>query len=255
MPLDETDLDSVLGDHAQWHEQIGWDRQRQRVTGWRQRRLGAIVLHSQPMASLTAEQQVQGLLEGLRTDGLGLLPWSEDCRQWQARVATLAAVEGEHWPDVSDEALQENLESWLAPFLAGMRTLQDLKRVPLRDALNLLLTADQRKQLQRDMPEAITIPTGRRVLLDYTGKPWFWRSSCRNCLALPACQPLPEESGPSAPIFSPRRDGLPPLPITWNDSGGRTTRLCARICVAVIPSTPGRKILWRQMQPRSPNGA
>ncbi len=170
MPLDETDLDSVLGDHAQWHEQIGWDRQRQRVTGWRQRRLGAIVLHSQPMASLTAEQQVQGLLEGLRTDGLGLLPWSEDCRQWQARVATLAAVEGEHWPDVSDEALQENLESWLAPFLAGMRTLQDLKRVPLRDALNLLLTADQRKQLQRDMPEEITIPTGRRVLLDYTGE-------------------------------------------------------------------------------------
>ncbi|WP_156493844.1 ATP-dependent helicase C-terminal domain-containing protein, partial [Alcanivorax sp. HI0007] len=45
-----------------------------------------------------------------------------------------------------------------------------LKRVPLRDALNLLLTADQRKQLQRDMPEAITIPTGRRVLLDYTGE-------------------------------------------------------------------------------------
>ena len=71
---------------------------------------------------------------------------------------------------MSDDALQENLESWLAPFLAGMRTLQDLKRVPLRDALNLLLTADQRKQLQRDMPEAITIPTGRRVLLDYTGE-------------------------------------------------------------------------------------
>ncbi|WP_303759778.1 ATP-dependent helicase HrpB [Alcanivorax jadensis] len=169
MPLEEADLEPVLTRQGQWNEQIGWDRERQRVSGWRQRRLGAIVLQSQPMATLTAEQQTQGLLEGLRGDGLGLLPWSEDCRQWQARVTTLAAVDNGDWPDVSDEALLENLESWLAPFLAGMRTFQDLQRVPLRDALNLLLTADQRKQLQRDMPEAITIPTGRQVRLDYTG--------------------------------------------------------------------------------------
>ena len=169
MPLEESDLESVMAQQGRWHEQIGWDRERQRVSGWRQRRLGAIVLQSQPMASLTAEQQTRGLLEGLRGDGLGLLPWSEECRQWQARVTTLAAVDEGDWPDVSDDALLNNLESWLAPFLAGMRTFQDLKRVPLRDALNLLLTPDQHKRLQRDMPEAITIPTGRRVRLDYTG--------------------------------------------------------------------------------------
>jgi ATP-dependent helicase HrpB len=169
MPLEEADLQSVVAQRAQWHERIGWDRERQRVTGWRQRRLGAIVLQSQPMASLTAEQQTWGLLEGLRADGLGLLPWSEDCRQWQARVTTLAALDESDWPDVSNEGLLGNLDSWLAPFLAGMRTLQDLKRVPLSDALNLLLTPEQRTCLQRDMPETITIPTGRRVRLDYTG--------------------------------------------------------------------------------------
>ncbi|MAC14491.1 MAG: ATP-dependent helicase HrpB [Alcanivorax sp.] len=169
MPLEESDLQSVMAQHGQWHEQIGWDSERQRVTGWRQHRLGAIVLQNQPMESLSAEQQIQGLLEGLRGDGLRLLPWSESCRQWQARVTKLAAVDESAWPDVSDAALLENLERWLAPFLAGMRTLQDLKRVAVHDALNLLLTEDQHKHLQRCMPEAIVIPTGRRVQLDYKG--------------------------------------------------------------------------------------
>lgn len=169
MPLEESDLAEVMTKQAQWHEQIGWDRQRQRVTGRREHRLGALVLQSQPIESLTPEQQVEGLLDGLRMDGLALLPWSEGCRQWQARVIKLAAVDSSDWPDVGDDALLENLESWLAPFLAGMRTLQDLKRVPLRDALNVLLTPDQHKCLQRNMPEAIAIPTGRQVRLDYTG--------------------------------------------------------------------------------------
>jgi ATP-dependent helicase HrpB len=99
-----------------------------------------------------------------------VLPWEAHWRQWQARIQRLSAIQPDAgWPDVSDEGLLGNLDSWLAPFLAGMRTLQDLKRVPLSDALNLLLTPEQRTCLQRDMPETITIPTGRRVRLDYTG--------------------------------------------------------------------------------------
>ena len=169
MPLEEADLQAVMAQQGQWHEKIGWDRERQRVTGWRQHSLGAIVLQSQPMESLSADQQIEGLLEGLRAEGLKLLPLSEGRRQWQARVKKLAAVDEDGWPDVSDAALLENLESWLAPFLVGMRTLQDLQKVAVRDALNVLLTADQHKRLQRCMPETVAIPTGRRVQLDYTG--------------------------------------------------------------------------------------
>lgn len=169
MPLEENDLAEVMAKQAQWHEEMGWDRQRQRVTGRREHRLGALVLQTQPMESLTPEQQAQGLLDGLRMEGLALLPWSEDCRQWQARVTKLAALGGGEWPDVSDRALLENLESWLAPFLAGMRSLQDLQRLALHDALNLLLSPEQKHYLQRNMPKTITIPTGRQVQLDYTG--------------------------------------------------------------------------------------
>lgn len=169
MPLEESDLAEVMATQAQWHEETGWDRQRQRVTGRREHRLGALVLQSQPMEVLTPEQQLQGLLDGLRMDGLALLPWSEGCRQWQARVTKLAKLDDGDWPDVSDRALLENLESWLAPFLAGMRSQQDLQRLPLQDALNLLLSPEQKHYLQRNMPETITIPTGRQVRLDYTG--------------------------------------------------------------------------------------
>lgn len=169
MPLQDSDLETVIAAHGQWHERVGWDPERQRVTGQQEQRLGAVVLRRQALASLTPEQQTQGLLEGLRKQGLGLLPWSESSRQWQARVSKLKALDHELWPDVSDNALLACLDRWLLPFLAGMRTLQDLQRLPLRDVLNQMLSTEQQQRLKQHMPEAVTIPTGRQVQLDYTG--------------------------------------------------------------------------------------
>lgn len=169
MPLQDSDLETVIAAHGQWHERVGWDPKRQRVTGQQEQRLGAVVLRRQALASLTPEQQTQGLLEGLRKQGLGLLPWSESSRQWQARVSKLKALDHELWPDVTDNALLACLDRWLLPFLAGMRTLQDLQRLPLRDVLNQMLSTEQQQRLKQHMPEAVTIPTGRQVQLDYTG--------------------------------------------------------------------------------------
>jgi ATP-dependent helicase HrpB len=73
------------------------------------------------------------------------------------------------WPDVSEAGLEGSLDSWLKPLLGGLTSLAQVKRLDLRQALDQLLTWKQRQELERLAPSHLTVPTGSRIRLDYTG--------------------------------------------------------------------------------------
>lgn len=60
------------------------------------------------------------------------------------------------------------LEDWLLPFLNGMQSWADLSQLKLTDILNSQLTYQKQQQLKSLAPVALTIPTGQKILLDYT---------------------------------------------------------------------------------------
>lgn len=151
------------------HDCVGWDTERKRVMGRRKVCLGEIELHSHPLQVLNPDQVSVALLDGVRQSGPELLPWTPRLRQWQARVCKMASLDTA-WPCVSNEDLLLILEQWLLPYLAGMRTMTDLMSLPLGSALAGLLNDEQQQSLDQLLPEAITIPTGRQVTLDYTGE-------------------------------------------------------------------------------------
>lgn len=169
LPVSADTMAMLLSQRARNREIVAWDSERQRVTGRRLRCLGEIELESLPLSRLNPEQVSEALLDGIRQEGLELLPWTPRLRQWQARVMRLAQLD-EQWPDLSDECLLARLKQWLAPYLAGMRTAEDLKSLPLGSALAGLLDPSRQQLLDQLMPEAVTIPTGRQVALDYRGE-------------------------------------------------------------------------------------
>ncbi len=169
IPVAPDTMAALLEQRAITREIVTWDSQRQRVTGRRQSCLGEIELESQPLPSLNPQQLAEALLDGVRQEGLDLLPWTPRLRQWQARVMRLAELDDE-WPELSDAYLQDHLEQWLAPYLAGMRTVADLKSLPLGSALAGFLDHSRQQSLDQLMPESVTIPTGREVTLDYRGQ-------------------------------------------------------------------------------------
>ena len=71
------------------------------------RRLGRIVLSEAPLEQLSAADMEDALREAVRENGLAALHWSEGATQVRARVALMRALDGEAWPDWSDEALIE----------------------------------------------------------------------------------------------------------------------------------------------------
>jgi ATP-dependent helicase HrpB len=108
----------------------------------------------------------RSLMEGLRKEGLQVLPWDDGARRTRARIIFLRTLDSS-WPDVSDRALGDSLEVWLGPRAAGLTRLDDLGRVDLSAALLGLLDRDQRAALERLAPTHVTVPSGSRVAVDY----------------------------------------------------------------------------------------
>ncbi|MFA6298057.1 MAG: ATP-dependent helicase HrpB [Nocardioides sp.] len=166
-PIDE-DL-ALEAASALWREdeQVAW--RSGRVVARRTTSLGAIELTSVTLPDPAPHLVAAAVREGLRVDGLSALPWGEGATALRARLRFLHASLGEPWPDVSDEALVESVETWLGPELARIRSSGDLRRLDVVAALRRLLPWPEAGRLDELAPERVTVPSGSAVRVDYSG--------------------------------------------------------------------------------------
>ncbi len=145
---------------------VEWDRKEARIVAVREERLDAIVLASRPFAP-TDEEAAPLLCEAVRTTP-GLVVFSREASQYRAREALLRrAFPEESWPDLSDGRLLGRPEEWLLPWLGGLRSADDLRRLNVLPALKAALTREQQRQMDVRAPVAIEVPSGSRISLDY----------------------------------------------------------------------------------------
>jgi ATP-dependent helicase HrpB len=154
---------------ALWHEseEVGWSDGR--VIARRVVALGAIELTSVTIADPPPALVADAVRDGLRQDGLALLPWTEAANALRGRMAFLRRALGAPWPDVSDDALTSDIETWLGPELARIRGTRDLRRVDVLSALRRLLPWPEAGRLDELAPERVTVPSGSSVRVDYDG--------------------------------------------------------------------------------------
>jgi ATP-dependent helicase HrpB len=160
-----------FADQTRWAETVTWDSKRRIVAAQRDLKLGAVTLRNEPLTAPDSYQVLAAILEGIRQEGLDCLPWTKNLRRWQARVCFLRENTGDQqqWPDVSDEGLTEELTQWLAPYLNGITRLRDLARIELKKALSNLLSFQQRRLLDELAPTHLTVPSGSRIPVEYSG--------------------------------------------------------------------------------------
>lgn len=171
-PLSQAELERLFAadigavDHLQWDEQAG------RVVAERQRRLGALVLDRQPLSLARDDPRLaSALAAALARRPMAQWPWSEQARQWRARLMLAAQLEADGgWPDVSDAALLGAIEQWLVPQLAGIRSLAAISADVLASGLFSLLDFARQRRLDALLPRQLVTPTGNSVMLDYTAE-------------------------------------------------------------------------------------
>ncbi|MFE9843001.1 ATP-dependent RNA helicase [Streptomyces goshikiensis] len=136
-------------------------------------RLGAIALAVRPLKNPDPALVRAALLEGLRSDGLGLLRWTPDARALRARLGFLHRTLGGAWPDLADDgALLARADDWLEPELSRARRRADLARIDAGQALNRLLpwATGEAARLDELAPERIEVPSGSRIRVDYSAE-------------------------------------------------------------------------------------
>ena len=190
-PLAEQTALELAGAWLAEEERTVWEGGRLRTE--RLRRLGAITLTTTPGPPPGPTAVAEAVVARVRAEGadagLAVLPWDEDALGLRARLALLHEHLGEPWPDMSDAALAERAEEWLAPAvtrLAGQaggsggssRSGESasgsegrrfsLERLDVAQALRALLPWPQAARLDELVPERIEVPSGSQVRVDYT---------------------------------------------------------------------------------------
>jgi ATP-dependent helicase HrpB len=132
-------------------------------------RIGALVLSER---AITIDDAVieRALLNQALKQGVAALPWGEPAKGLRARIGFLRALHGDPWPDLSDEALAAQADTWLSGALIGIRSLAGLRPEALEAALRTLVPWDLQAKLDRLAPARFTAPTGSSVAIDYAAQ-------------------------------------------------------------------------------------
>ncbi|TNC74624.1 ATP-dependent helicase HrpB [Rubellimicrobium roseum] len=166
LPIDETDLRAVLKDRLRTVEEAVWFPRDGRVQARRQERLGALVLSDRPWENTPPEAIAEAMLDGARALGFR---FSDAAERFRARVA-LARGAGGDLPDLSDAALLETAGDWLLPWLDGVRTEGEWRKLDLLPALRDMLSHGQMQEIDRLVPGHFTTPLGRSIPIDYASE-------------------------------------------------------------------------------------
>jgi ATP-dependent helicase HrpB len=166
-PITLAEIEARFSDRIAAREEIAFDAASASLRGRRSRRLGAIALAEQPTPVVADDATAQTLAAGIAGLGIGRLPWTKSLQQWRDRVTFLRLSEGEEWPDLSDTALAQTVNAWLASMLAAKTALGDISADELNTAVRALLPWPLQRRLDAEAPTHFAAPTGSQVAIDY----------------------------------------------------------------------------------------
>jgi ATP-dependent helicase HrpB len=169
-PIGLDDLNAHFGALIRESAEIRWDDRLGAVSAKRERRLGALLLASSEIRDPDPDALQQAVIVGLRQLGIQQLPWTKELSQWRARAMLMRRYQiaaPSSWPDLSDEALERDIEQWAPAWIMGFTRREHFAKLDLGNALRSFLTHAQGNILEREAPTHFTVPSGSRIPIDY----------------------------------------------------------------------------------------
>ncbi|MCL6269112.1 ATP-dependent helicase HrpB [Sansalvadorimonas sp. 2012CJ34-2] len=160
-------IEELFTDQIEEHETVCWDKRQKSVQANLTETFGALTLTSNPIQKPDPEIIAKGLLQGIRETGLHTLPWDKESEAFRNRVNCLYTFDTS-WPDLSEQALLDNLEEWLLPFVDGFTRLDHLKKLNLLQCLQAQLDWSRLQELENEAPEKLEVPSGSKIRIDYS---------------------------------------------------------------------------------------
>jgi ATP-dependent helicase HrpB len=154
-------------------EVVEWDKRTERFVAEEHRCIGKLVFQKQSLKNVPLEARRAAVIDLIRQRGLEFLPWTDNLKQWQARVnlVYLHLEENREWPDLSEQTLLDSLETWLGPYLNDVNSIKDICKLDLSSILKALLPWSLSQQLDSLAPAVYRVPSGSNISIDYLQSP------------------------------------------------------------------------------------
>lgn len=163
-PLNPRDLMPLVKEK----EILVWDTRKGGLQASKDLRIGSIILQSKNLPNPNPALVSAAISKAIAQEGQSLLNFDDSFEQVQLRILSLKTWNPEQsWPDVSTEALLNSNAEWLAGYLDSIKKNEDLKKIPLKEALLNHLGWDFQQTLNQLAPEKITVPTGSSIRIQY----------------------------------------------------------------------------------------
>ncbi|QEI14242.1 ATP-dependent helicase HrpB [Cellvibrio japonicus] len=136
-------------------------------TAWR---MGGVLIDEQwqPLpASDIPRALLQQVREHIQQKGWDSLRWPANAQRLLQRARLVASSGLLVLPALDEEYLIANLDDWLLPFLTAQTQLDQL---PWQAALEFYLGYDNVQNIAALLPEAIELPSGRRVTVEFSSE-------------------------------------------------------------------------------------
>jgi ATP-dependent helicase HrpB len=151
-----------------WHEHCEWDAHAERVVSQQVQALSQLVLARRPSQKVSPAQIGRTIVDEVRRQGFDWLPLSSPAQAWHQRyLCAVAWVTELDWPNLTADGLMARLDDWLLPYLDGINSYKGLRSLDWLGLLRNQLEWRQQEQLERLVPNALKVPSGREVALYY----------------------------------------------------------------------------------------
>ncbi|MZR31320.1 ATP-dependent helicase HrpB [Sneathiella litorea] len=168
-PISLEDIETYFQHQISSVRRVYWDEKKERVIAVSERKLGAVVLDQKRIKHPAPEEISTALLTAIKGKELKPLPWNTESLAFLDRVKFVRLHDtGGRWPDLSMSALEETLEDWLLPFLAGKSSLSDLQELSMLEILKSRLSWEQQLRLEKLAPPSVKVPSGSQIRLDFS---------------------------------------------------------------------------------------
>ncbi|MBW0145630.1 ATP-dependent helicase HrpB [Sphingomicrobium clamense] len=165
-PIDGPRVEELLADRITEFSDVRYDSGSRSISATRGRKLGTIALASAPDPNPDESAILKGLLDAVQREGLDILPWNERGKALRTR-AQFARTGDASLPNLSDSALLEDLDAWLAPLLHGQKRLDRIDPATLTGALETYAGYDAARRIDRLAPARFQSPAGTSHAIDY----------------------------------------------------------------------------------------
>ncbi|WP_339925644.1 ATP-dependent helicase HrpB [uncultured Cyclobacterium sp.] len=163
-PLSPTDLRLMVKST----ERVFWDEQEGSLQAVEELKIGQIVLQKKRLQNPNSQLILDTLLDMLVQNGKKWLTFDDSFIQLQHRIMSLRAWNGPGTlPDFNTTQLLKTVKTWLAPYLKGISSGNELKRLPLATILKNSLNYEQQEELKRLAPEKISLPSRSVLSIKY----------------------------------------------------------------------------------------